>query len=147
MLTALPVGLAALLLSVLTHAAASRLIVNLVVRLLKSGYAGRHFGKDVMVVLLMTLIATVAHLAQVALWAGVFLACGEFADLDDAFYHSAVNYSSLGYGDIVMSRRWRLLGPLEAMNGILLFGISTALMFSVISRLIEHRLQRGPEQG
>jgi hypothetical protein len=147
MLTALAVGLAALLVSVLTHAAATGLIVILVARLLKSGYAGGHFGKNVVVVLLMTLIATAAHLAQVAVWAGTFLACGEFAGFDDAFYHSAVNYSSLGYGDIVMSRRWRLLGPLEAMNGILLFGISTALMFAVISRLIEHRLRRGPEQG
>ena len=143
----LAVGLAALVVSVLTHAAATGVIVILVARLLKSGYAGRHFGKNVVVVLLTTLIATAAHLAQVAIWAGAFLACGEFAGFDDAFYHSAVNYSSLGYGDIVMSRRWRLLGPLEAMNGILLFGISTALMFAVISRLIEHRLRHGPEQG
>jgi hypothetical protein len=147
MLTALAVGLAALLVSVLTHAAATGLIVILVVRLLKSGYTGRHFGKNVVVVLLTTLIATAAHLAQVAVWAGIFLACGEFAGFDDAFYHSAVNYSSLGYGDIVMSRRWRLLGPLEAMNGVLLFGISTAVIFAVITRLIEHRLQHDPEEG
>ncbi len=49
----------------------------------------------------------VSALAQIALWAGAFMLCGEFADFDDAFYHSAVNFTTLGYGDIVMSRRVR----------------------------------------
>ena len=51
-----------------------------------------------------------------------------------------MNFSSLGYGDIVMSVRWRLLGPLEAMNGIVMFSLSTALMFALMMRLIERRL-------
>src|SRR5262249_23727497 len=57
-----------------------------------------------------TLLALLAAaLAQIALWAGAFMLCGEFADFEEAFYHSAVNFTTLGYGDIVMSRRWRLL--------------------------------------
>ena len=47
------------------------------------------------------------HLVNIALWAVLFWFCGEFAGFETAFYHSAVNYSSLGYGDIVMSMRWR----------------------------------------
>jgi carbon starvation protein CstA len=149
MLTVLSVGLAALLVSVLAHSAATGLIVNLVAGLLRRGYAGRSVGKNLVIVLVVTLIATAGHLAQVAIWAATFLACGEFGRFDDAFYHSAVNYTTLGYGDIVMSPRWRLLGPIEALNGVLLFGVSTALMFTVISRLIEHRLGHGhgPPQG
>ena len=54
--------------------------------------------------------------------------------------HSAENYTTLGYGDVVMSPSWRLLGPLEAADGMLMFGISTALIFAVISRLVETRL-------
>jgi len=56
-----------------------------------------------------------------------------------AFYHSAVNYTTLGYGDLIMSPTWRLLGPLEAANGILMFGVSTAMIFTVILRLTQAR--------
>ena len=61
---------------------------------------------------------------------------GEFAV---AFYHSAVNYTTLGYGDIVMSPRWRLLGPLEAASGTLAFGWSTAVIVTVAIRLVRYR--------
>ena len=87
-----------------------------------------------------TLLAFVAHLAEVALWALVFVLCGEFPDFAAAVYHSAENYTTLGYGDVVMSASWRLLGPLEAGDGMLMFGVSTALIFAVISSLVEARL-------
>ena len=79
----------------------------------------------------------VSALAQIALWAGAFVLCGEFAVFEDAFYHSAVNFTTLGYGDIAMSRRWRLLGPLEAVNGSLLLGLSAAMLFTVLGRVAE----------
>jgi hypothetical protein len=68
--------------------------------------------------------------------------CGEFADFEEAFYHSAVNFMTLGYGDIVMSRRWRLLGPLEAVNGSLMLGLSAAMLFTVLGRVAEARAPR-----
>jgi len=71
------------------------------------------------------------------LWAGVFVLCGEFQDFATAYYHSAVNYTSLGYGDLIMSPSWKLLGPLETADGMLLFGVSTAMIFAVIQRLVE----------
>jgi len=64
--------------------------------------------------------ALAAHLVEIALWAGVFILCGEFQDFATAYYHSAVNYTSLGYGDLIMSPSWKLLGPLETANGMLL---------------------------
>jgi hypothetical protein len=76
-----------------------------------------------------------------------FLGCGEFRDFETAFYHSAVNYTTLGYGDIVMSERRRLLGPLEAMTGVLLFGLSAATVFAVLSRLVALRPHHGQAQG
>jgi hypothetical protein len=54
-------------------------------------------------------------------------------------YRSAVNYTSLGYGDLIMTPSWRLLGPLETANGTLLFGVSTAMIFAVILWLIQAR--------
>jgi hypothetical protein len=50
-----------------------------------------------------------------------------------------VNFTTLGYGDIVMSRAWRLLGPLEAVAGMLMFGVSTAVLFGVTEALIRRR--------
>src|SRR5436190_7342274 len=74
---------------------------------------------------------------QMAGWAVLFLALGEFSDFATALYHSAVNFSTLGYGDVVMSPRWRLLGPVEAANGILMFGVSSAVMTASVIELLK----------
>ena len=78
----------------------------------------------------------VAHLIEISVWAALFILCGEFREFGIAYYHSAVNYTTLGYGDLIMSPSWRLLGPLEAADGALMFGVSTAMVFTVILRLI-----------
>jgi hypothetical protein len=74
------------------------------------------------------LLLTAGNLAQVGVWALLFELLDEFQLYGDAFYHSAVNFATLGYGDIVMSERHRLLGPLEAINGALMIGASTATL-------------------
>ena len=89
--------------------------------------------------LIMTLL--IGHLAQMALWATAFMVAGEFDTFAVAFYHSAVNYTTLGYGDIVMSKEWRLLGPQEAVSGTLAFGWSTAALVTIVIRLNRDRHQ------
>jgi hypothetical protein len=140
MLMTILLGAGLLLGSILSYAIAISVIVHLAVRLIRSGYAGQGFWKNVVVMMLVTLITAAAHLTEIALWAGVFLACGELSTFEKAFYFSAESYTALGYGDVVLSERWRLLGPLEAINGLLLFGLSTAVMFAVMSRLIANHL-------
>jgi hypothetical protein len=76
------------------------------------------------------LLLVIGNLGQIAIWAWLFNLLGEFEQFDDAFYHSAVNFGSLGYGDIVMSEQHRLLGALEAINGVLMIGVSTAALMS-----------------
>ena len=88
---------------------------------------------------LATSFAFVAHLLEITVWAVVFILCGEFSEFGTAYYHSAVHYTTLGYGDVVMTPSWRLLGPLEAADGALMFGVSTAMIFAVIQRLILDR--------
>ena len=80
-------------------------------------------------------VALAAHLVEIAMWALVFMRCGEFRDFAAAFYGSAENYTTLGYGDVVMSAAWRLMGPLEAADGMLMFGVTTAMIFAIIHRL------------
>ncbi len=141
MFLALLLGIGMLLASLLFYAMATVSIVHLVARLIRTSYTGLWFWKNVAVMMVVTLVTAAAHLTQIALWALAFLMVGEISTFETAFYFSAQNYTSLGYGDIVLSGRWRLLGPLEAVNGLLLFGVSTALMFAVLSRLIVNRLR------
>lgn len=81
----------------------------------------------------------VGNFAQIIVWAGLFLFLGEFDQFVDAVYHSAVNFATLGYGDIVMSEAHRMLGPLEAVNGVLMIGVSTAVLMSAIRDVMERR--------
>jgi hypothetical protein len=140
MVFALLVGIGTLLVSLLSYGIGTALIVHLVVHLLQKGYTGLAFWKNVAVMMLVSLATALVHLIQIALWALAILLCGEASTFENAFYYSAQNYTALGYGDFVFSERWRLLGPLEAINGLLLFGLSTAVMFAVMSHLIANRL-------
>jgi hypothetical protein len=113
--------------------------VNFVRHERRRGRAGASGWIDVAIVALVVSFAFVAHLLEIALWAVLFVICGEFPEFGTAYYHSAVNYTTLGYGDVIMTPSWRLLGPLEAANGALMFGVSTAMIFAVIQRLIQAR--------
>jgi hypothetical protein len=74
------------------------------------------------------LLLVLGNVMQISIWAGLFYLLGEFQQYSEAVYHSAVNFATLGYGDVVMSAKYKLLGPLEALNGVLMIGISTAAL-------------------
>ncbi len=76
------------------------------------------------------------HVAEIWLWAAVYMKLGEFADFATALYFSAVTATTLGYGDITLSADWRLLSTFEAMAGLLLFGVTTAFMLQLVRELI-----------
>jgi len=77
------------------------------------------------------------NFVQMAIWAVVFMNLGEFTDFATAFYHSTVNFATLGYGDLVMSEKRRLLGALEAVNGVLMIGLSTSVLFAILNVLMQ----------
>ncbi len=138
----LPLGVAVILTfaTVIIQALALMPIVYFVRYELRLGRAGVRFWKDVGIVTGVTLVALAAHLVAIAAWALVFIFCGEFSQFARAVYHSGMNYTTLGDSDMVMSPSWRLLAPLEAANGMLMFGVSTALLYAVIQRLVQTRL-------
>ena len=86
-------------------------------------------------------LTLIGNLAQISIWAGLFMLLDQFDDFSTAFYHSCVNFVTLGYGDIVMDERWRLLGPLEGANGILMFGVSTAVMTAAVMDVIKFNMR------
>lgn len=84
-------------------------------------------------------VLMLGHFFMFATWAILFTSLGEFEDFATAFYHSTVNFTSLGYGDIVMSEERRLLGALEAANGVLMFGLSAGAILSVMNGMFGRR--------
>lgn len=85
-------------------------------------------------------LVMLGNLAQIVIWGALFLWLGEFNSLQEAVYHSGVNFATLGYGDIVMSAQWKLLGPLEAVNGALMIGLSGASMLAVLQHHLRKQL-------
>jgi hypothetical protein len=94
--------------------------------------------------LLLVMIAmTLVNFLQILIWGVLFIGLGEFNAVYDAIYHSAVNFTSLGYGDVVMSARWKLMGPLEAVNGILMLGMTSAALVAIMQHLLKVRFEMG----
>src|SRR6516164_7911167 len=118
-MNSLLLGIPVLVATLAVQAIATMTNVRFVSALVRRGFAGRHFLLDVAIMMVVLLITLAAILAQVAIW--------------------AVNFSTLGYGDIVMSPTWRFLGPLEAVNGILMCGITASVLFTLVDRLIRMR--------
>jgi hypothetical protein len=135
------VGVAVRLGTLLVQGVAGILCVEAIGRLLARRTVGAHIWSNALATLLILVVLLVGHLAQIAVWAAVLVVAGEFGVFTAAFHHSAVNYTTLGYGDIVMSPRVRLLGPLEAVSGTLAFGWSTAIIVMVVTRLARLRHQ------
>jgi len=135
----LALSLVGTLCTVIIHALAVLTTIRFVRREQRLGIAGVVFWRDVGIVGATTLLVSGAHLIEIAIWGAGFALCGEFHGFASAFYHSAENYTTLGYGDLVMSPQWKLLGPLEAADGMLMFGVSTAIIFTVIQRLVQTR--------
>jgi hypothetical protein len=135
----LAVAAAVILCTIFIHALPVSATLEFLRRARRLGRTGKNFWSDFVIIVLAMLATLAAHLIEIALWARVFVLCGEFPDFGTAYYHSAVNYTTLGYGDLIMSPHWQLLGPLEAANGMLLFGVSTAMVFALIQWLIEAR--------
>jgi hypothetical protein len=132
-------GLGAIICTIFIHALPLSAGLKLLRRERRLGHVGTSFRNDFAIVAMTILFTLFAHLIEIALWAVLLVACGEFPTFGSAFYHSAGNYTTVGYGDVIMTPTWRLLGPLEAANGMIMFGVSTAMVFAVIQWLIQAR--------
>jgi len=82
----------------------------------------------------------VIHVVEIAVWALFFWREGCMPDAEASFYFSGVTYATLGYGDLLLPEEWRLFGPLEALTGTLMCGLSIAFFFAIISKKFLHRM-------
>jgi hypothetical protein len=134
MLSQLLVGGAASICNITIHA----LVMTAVIKVARTEKGRLYVGP---LPLIRIMIATVsvlmaAHTLEVCVWSMTYQIVGAAPADRDLLYFAFVNYTTLGYGDITPLRIWNLLGPITAMNGILLFGWSTAVIFEVLRRAL-----------
>ena len=134
------VGLAFAFLTITVHALFPGMIVRVANRHALRGRDSIWLW-DVTFVIGATLLLLVGHLVEIGLWGLSFVWCGEIPSFVTALYFSAVTYTTLGDDAIVLSARWKLLAPIEAAVGMLMFGLSTAMIFALIHRFIEAQFE------
>lgn len=101
-----------------------------------------HLHAGIVPLAVVMLVMLTGNFLQTAVWAALFRILGEFEDFQTALYFSGVTFATLGYGDLVLSPQWRLQSALAAGNGILLFGVSTAVMTATVMDVLKRHLAR-----
>jgi hypothetical protein len=98
--------------------------------------------------LIITLFAgiMILHVAQTSLWAAFYYAQDLFSDFETSLYFSMTSFTTIGYGDVLLPRRWRLLGVIEGFSGVVLCGVSTGFIFAVINAMFQARLRQRTNQ-
>jgi polyferredoxin len=142
MLRQLLLGSAVSLSTIAVHAVVMAAVVGTARRAL----AWKHHRPQSWLATVMVAIVGVlmmAHVAEVIIWSFAYAIAGVAPADADVLYFAFVNYTTLGYGDVVPVERWRLLGPMAAMNGVLLFGWSTAVIFEVLRQAMRSRRRSG----
>lgn len=99
-------------------------------------------GSTILILSLVMLLMLFGNFLQMAVWALLFVTLGEFETFAQALYFSGVTFATLGYGDLVLSAPRQLLSAVEAANGILMFGLSTAAMTAALGDVLKQYAQQ-----
>ena len=97
---------------------------------------------DSLIIIVLFFCILLLHLSETAIWALFYYSRGLFRDFESALYFSMTSYTTIGYGDILLPERWRLLGAIEGVSGVLLCGVSTAFIFAVLNGIFQFRIAR-----
>jgi hypothetical protein len=139
MLQQIALGSALIFATAMAHGAATVVAIFVLLRVRRMNRT--HTGRGLVVSALILVMAFVSVLDAV-LWAYAYMEIGAIPDFESALYYSMVTFTTLGYGDITLGPDWRLLGGLEAANGIIMFGWSTAIIVAFVQRIVP----QGPAQ-
>jgi len=136
-LVQLTLGSLILVVTTAFHIAALVMLSNFLKRI-EGAQGFRLNAVGVFLLLGVAVLAVLAiHTIEAWSWAAIYFQLGEFTELKEALYFSVVTATTLGYGDVILSERWRLLGTFEAMGGLILFGVSTAFLIELMRRFFE----------
>jgi hypothetical protein len=87
-----------------------------------------------LIIVLFVMFMFLAMIIDVWLWAAVYLVIGAIDTLEEALYFFTTTFTTIGYGDVVLGREWRLLASFEGANGLIVLGWTTALVIAAIQR-------------
>jgi hypothetical protein len=137
-LVAMIIGL--LVVTVAIHAAGFSALLRIMIWLNALNVSG--FWRITRSVIGLTCWLILIHLVEISVWGLFYFWQGCMPDVETAIYFSAITYTTVGYGDLVLTEQWRMLAPLEAMTGILMYGLSTGLFFAVANFWITNWMRR-----
>ena len=120
-------------LTLVFHAAALAATAVVVRGMLRRLHGLRPFARMTISMTVAGSLLTAAHFCEVIIWAMVYRTFAVAAKPDEWLYFAFVNYTTLGYGDVLAKPEWRLIGPITAADGIILFGLTTATLFHIIN--------------
>ena len=134
-LTQLVIGTLLICLTVVIHAVVLDRLIHIVERLGPKFY--RHFKREWRSPLLVVTVLGVfcAHIVQIWLWALFYLGINALPNFEEALYFSTSTFTTVGFGDVVLDKDWRLISSFQSANGFILFGWSTAFIFEIVSKL------------
>jgi voltage-gated potassium channel len=100
----------------------------------------RHLVRQMLVLIGVSFGLFILHGAEIWSYATLYYRVGAIDSFEDALYFSTATYATIGYGDLTLSKSWRLLGAIEGANGVILLGWSTAFFISIVGRIraLEH---------
>lgn len=130
------VGIAVIVVCVLVWCATVALLSHWLRRFTARAGHVHDFIHDTAILCFTVLLMLAGNLAQALIWALLFRQLGEFRTLSRAFYFALESYTTLGYGDIILTDRWAVLGPLAAAHGIIMMGLSISVLFWLMTNLV-----------
>lgn len=142
MLKILLIGFVIIAINVILQAIASIYWARKTVTLTEKWRSNLTNARIFQLLILSFLFLTLLHTIHSLVWACSLyilpVVQADFASFHDIFYYSIVTFTTLGYGDMTISSEWKILSGIEAINGIMLIGWSTALMYSLIQNITKH---------
>jgi hypothetical protein len=138
MITNLLIGSGLVAITVIIHAMGLGIVLSHVLR--SSTRPDNRFWPIAWLLIRIAWFLIVIHFIEIAVWALFFWWYKCLPDAESSFYFSGVTYATIGYGDLVLSKEWRLFGPVEGLTGILMCGLSTAFFFVIVSKNILQRM-------
>jgi hypothetical protein len=138
--TQLIIATAMVALTVITHLLGLSVLIAATHRHSGRLQKDRAFTLQVLVLVGVSFGLFVLHGVEIWMYATLYYAVGAIHSLEDALYFSTATYSTIGYGELSLSRSWRILGAIEGANGVILLGWSTAFFISIVGRIraLEH---------
>jgi hypothetical protein len=134
MITRLLIGSGLVATTVIIHAAGLGMILSYVLQ--SKERPDTRFWPITWLLIRVAWLLLLFHLLEIAVWALFFWWHKCLPDMESSFYFSGVTYATIGYGDLVLPKEWRLFGPVEGLTGILMEGLSTAFFFIIVSKKI-----------